>query len=845
MAEGTSIRWLHVTDLHAGLSPALVLWPNISRAFEEDLARLHERTGPWDIICFTGDITQQGLREEFEKANEIIGGLIDCLRGLGSDPVFLAVPGNHDLRRPGEYAGPAQISHRWHEDPGLRNDFWANTEGGLHDGIRAAFANYTDWWDSRMLEEGLRVQGGFLPGDFSATVAIGDLQVGIVGLNSSFLQLAAGDYRGRLDLHATQVISVLGARPDEWVREHDLTLLLTHHPPDWLSEESQVHFYSEISPPGRFFVHLFGHMHTGATSVAILNGSSPRTEVLGRSLFGLERTSAGLERLHGYSVGKVSLSAKGRGFTVYPRAAHRVTGGGWRLIPDPNYEVDDSTGATRVVTCSPSPRNAGRRGSSSPAHVNLSQSLCANLARLNKEIAFLTREQKRVLSFLHGHRQVVVEGCAGSGKTLVAVEKATRLAEAGLRTLLVCHNPYLAEHLRALVAGTPVVVRDFEQWVRELLAEAVPDSAADRWTQFHEPTDEELGKAFDALAGTGLFDAVVVDEGQDFRAEWWMVVEAALTDRTLGYLYVFKDDNQHLLPLRGGPPIVACPFRLSRNCRNAGRVFKLVSRLHRAAPPPEERLAALGNVEVVRLESGGDARDALRTLLGHVLETWDPAALVVLTGEEGSAAASMLSGLEYSRLRAVDWQRGVMKALARLQKRLGVGAGGAPRSPQLSPEAIPTPKDIVVVNGWVRALMGAPRFARDESVRQLRWLVRTTRVPEIRAGCTTTELAQFLGTRRWAEALPDADETFVLVPNLRESRGSEIALRSVASFKGLEVPAVLLYIPPRAASSENWHTGVQTHLYVGASRAVSSLYVLADPNSVGRHLLYSKDFVLR
>ena len=43
----------------------------------------------------------------------------------------------------------------------------------------------------------------------------------------------------------------------------------------------------------------------------------------------------------------------------------------------------------------------------------------------------LTEQQFRLLGFLRHHRQVVINGCAGSGKTMLAIEKARLLAETG------------------------------------------------------------------------------------------------------------------------------------------------------------------------------------------------------------------------------------------------------------------------------------------------------------------------------------------------------------------------------------------------------------------------------
>jgi hypothetical protein len=108
-----SFSWLHLTDLHWGLEGQRPLWSNVREAFFDDLEKLHERSGPWQAVLFTGDFVQQGKKNEFEQLDQrVLNPLRERLQRLGSgDAALLAVPGNHDLIRPD--ATKASAALKW------------------------------------------------------------------------------------------------------------------------------------------------------------------------------------------------------------------------------------------------------------------------------------------------------------------------------------------------------------------------------------------------------------------------------------------------------------------------------------------------------------------------------------------------------------------------------------------------------------------------------------------------------------------------------------------------------------------------------------------------------------
>ena len=86
----------------------------------------------------------------------------------------------------------------------------------------------------------------------------------------------------------------------------------------------------------------------------------------------------------------------------------------------------------------------------------------------------------RVLDFVRSHRRVAVRGGAGTGKTVLALEKARRLSDEGFRTLLTCYNRQLADHLASLCAGTANLdVMGFHQLGRRQVERANRESGRD------------------------------------------------------------------------------------------------------------------------------------------------------------------------------------------------------------------------------------------------------------------------------------------------------------------------------------------------------------------------------
>lgn len=448
---------------------------------------------------------------------------------------------------------------------------------------------------------------------------------------------------------------------------------------------------------------------------------------------------------------------------------------------------------------------------------DVSDQLRKQFSDLNQRISSLTEDQYQVLNLLRYYRRISVAGCAGSGKTLVAVQKAILLDKAGLRTLIVCHSRNLAAYIRTLVNGTGITVFDFTSWVNQLIGQGYDTSTA--WSQYEEPTEDELSTAFDnLLASNQRYEAIIVDEGQDFREEWWLIVEAALISPEYGTLYIFHDDNQALLPFRSTYPVTAAPVILSKNCRNAGEIYEVVRLFHPQSPEPSVSLKGEGIVK--RWLYWADEASPIEAAVIDMLTLMPPEKIVVLTTEPEPVEDSVLYNAVVELPPTKKWQ----DFLAGYLRNYGHF------SLTLSSEPLPTKDDIEAVREFARSVYPktwpSPKELRSKN--PWRW-------KETEQGFSITgdqRLAKFT-FEDWAVDLPLMEGQKFVLSNEKTGRESAlISLYTVSSYKGLEADGVVLFIPTRRPDLESL-------VYVGASRAKLALYIVTERHASEqvRHVL--------
>lgn len=193
---------------------------------------------------------------------------------------------------------------------------------------------------------------------------------------------------------------------------------------------------------------------------------------------------------------------------------------------------------------------------------------------IDEQLIRLTEEQVRIVDALDGNDRLLINGPAGSGKTLIATEYARKCAENGKKVLFLTYNKMLAEYLSKANTESKIYYKHFHGLISDYIAldkNRVSDS------DYYATILPEQFLKYLSRHQIMQYDVLIIDEGQDLlNIKYFPIFEKLLKRGVFkGNWLILYDDNQNLFnrkkfdkameSLQNYFPV---KYKLTKNCRN-------------------------------------------------------------------------------------------------------------------------------------------------------------------------------------------------------------------------------------------------------------------------------------
>lgn len=272
--------------------------------------------------------------------------------------------------------------------------------------------------------------------------------------------------------------------------------------------------------------------------------------------------------------------------------------------------------------------------------------------QVKSEVMRFTEDQARVLAGLELNDRIIVEGSAGTGKTMLAVEEARKWSEAGKKVFLTCFNRNLARHLKHATSGTGIHATSLHSFMVEIVRESgfvPPPRPADYLMKTFYP--KMCARVLTEAATPRPFDVLIIDEGQDLLLPAYVHVFDALLRKGVsqGFWRIFLDHQQDLFSgvHRGVLDKLlshSARFRLYSNCRNSRRIAVATSAISGTELLPTIDLLG-AEVEVNFVGGPHDERLRVSRTVAQLLEKRINPQDIVILGPRRLENSSLLEGL--------------------------------------------------------------------------------------------------------------------------------------------------------------------------------------------------------
>lgn len=321
------ITWLQVSDIHIRQRDE---WSQdvVLRAMADSIRQRRCQGLTLDFILATGDLAFSGKQDEYELVKRFFDELVSA-SGVPKERIF-CIPGNHDVNRDRQklcfQGARSALTSPNAVDPLLApdNDDLATLMQRL-EGYRTFQTSYFGEQARTVTSDGLA---------YVSSLAIDDVVIAIVGLNSAWLSEGGKADHGNLLIGERQVINAFDAA-DKF--DAHIVIGMAHHPLHLLSDFDRTAATRHITK--RCYFYHCGHLHQPESQGAGFDASACLTVAAGACFETREFQNA-------YSLVKLDLLAGTRTLTT---VQYNPTQGAFEFGNEVPFPIRLSTAATCTV----------------------------------------------------------------------------------------------------------------------------------------------------------------------------------------------------------------------------------------------------------------------------------------------------------------------------------------------------------------------------------------------------------------------------------------------------------------------------------------------------------------
>lgn len=223
----------------------------------------------------------------------------------------------------------------------------------------------------------------------------------------------------------------------------------------------------------------------------------------------------------------------------------------------------------------------------------------ARLEEYEKQVKSYTSEQYSVLDHINLNDRCIIEGSAGTGKTMIAIESAVRSAQQGKKVFLTCFNRLVGEWMRKQIDEykEDITVASLHYFLFEQSKGFHYDKSQINKKDFYSKYLPSLIRDIYLKGISNRFDKLIIDEGQDLlKKDYLNLFDSMLTgglekgqweiygdfERQAIYAQLSKEEMYSLIQNYAHPS----RFLLRINCRNTKQIGEETSIISGFVKPP-------------------------------------------------------------------------------------------------------------------------------------------------------------------------------------------------------------------------------------------------------------------